>query len=288
MMSGIVDRRKIKLNEHQNQMIISGWGIDAYKNAVVEKITYLSDGLKVKGYLAYPSAAESENEKTLKYPCVIWNRGGTKESGAIDTFTARGMFGQLASWGYVVFETQYRGNAGGQGKEQFGGEDVNDILNLIPLSEELPFADKNSWGIEGWSRGGMMTYLTLLKDQNFKCAVLSGAISNLQQFLEDNPEKINNYKELIDDENLEEQLKKRTIIGQTASLPDIPYLLLHGGDDQTVSPLQTIEMAKKMNEQKFTYRLVIFEGGDHYLKKFRPDVDRLRKIWFEKYLKNYD
>ncbi len=286
MISEIVDRRKIKLNEHQNQMIISGWGIDAFKNAVVEKITYLSDGLKVKGYLAYPSAAESGEGKTIRYPCIIWNRGGSKESGAIDTFTARGMFGQLASWGYVVFESQYRGNAGSQGKEQLGGDDVNDILNLIPLAEELPFADKKNWGIEGWSRGGMMTYLALLKNHNFKCAVLSGAISNLQQFIADNSEMINNYKELIGEENLEEQIKKRTIITQTSNLPDIPYLLFHGGGDKTVSPLQTIELAKKMIEQKFTYRLVIFEGGDHYLRKFRHEVDGLRKFWFEKYLSN--
>jgi hypothetical protein len=37
-------------------------------------ITYLSDGLKVKGYLCIPRKGE-------KLPCVIWNRGGNRDSG---------------------------------------------------------------------------------------------------------------------------------------------------------------------------------------------------------------
>ncbi len=159
MKSEIINREEIKLNDSQVKMVISGWGREAYDNSRVEKITYLSDGLKVKGYLAYPL-----NRKKEKFPCIIWNRGGFKEKGAIDKFTAKGIFGQLASWGYVVLATQYRGNAGGEGEEYFGGDDVNDILNLIPLANEVAAADTNQWGIEGWSRGGMMTLLTLMKN----------------------------------------------------------------------------------------------------------------------------
>ena len=51
---------------------------------------------------------------------------------------------------------------------------MNDVLNLIPLAEEFDFADKDKWGIEGWSRGGMMTYLALTKNYNFKCAIVLG------------------------------------------------------------------------------------------------------------------
>ncbi len=182
MNSKILNREEIKLNESQNRMVISGWGKEEFDTSIVEKITYISDGLRVKGYLAYPVI-----NKNHMFPCIIWNRGGFRENGAIDKFTARGIFGQLASWGYVVFASQYRGNAGSEGHEYFGGDDVNDILNLIGLAEDIPFADYNKWGIEGWSRGGMMTLLTLLKKSNFntivKCAVLSGAIYNLKSYL---------------------------------------------------------------------------------------------------------
>jgi pimeloyl-ACP methyl ester carboxylesterase len=138
----------------------------------------------------------------------MWNRGGFGEKGAIDRFNAKGIFGQIASWGYVVFASQYRGNAGGDGKEKLGGDDVNDILNLMDLAGEISFADNRNWGMEGWSRGGMMTFLALRKRKDVKCAVLIGAISNLKQIADDNPKMKEKYKGLIDAENPEEELVK--------------------------------------------------------------------------------
>ncbi|MHB9012895.1 MAG: alpha/beta hydrolase family protein [Ignavibacteriaceae bacterium] len=275
----IIERQKINLNDTQTKMLISGWGKEVFENSVVEKIVYLSDGLKVKGYVAYPA------DKSKKYPCVIWNRGGVKNDGAIDSFTARGMFGQLASWGYVVFASQYRGNAGGEGNPQLGGEEVNDILNLIPLAKEFSFADYDIWGIEGWSRGGMMTYLTLKKNHNFKCAVLVGAISNFRQHFEKNPLSEDHYKEFIGDKNIDEEIEKRSAINFVDQLPNIPYLIVHGVDDKIVSPLQAIEMSRKMISLKIPHRLILFEGGDHFLKNHRKELDLTRKFWYDKYLK---
>jgi len=275
----IIERQKINLNDTQTKMLISGWGQEVFDNSIVEKIVYQSDGLKVKGYLAYPM------DETKKYPCVIWNRGGAKNSGAIDSFTARGMFGQIASWGFVVFASQYRGNAGGEGKEQLGGEEINDVLNLVTIAKELPFANINKWGIEGWSRGGMMTYLTLQKNHNFKCAILVGAISNFRQHLERNPQSENSYREMIAGEYFDEAIEKRSAINFVDQLPDIPYLIVHGVDDKIVSPLQAIEMSRKMISLKIPHRLILFEGGDHFLKNHRKELDLIRKFWYDKYLK---
>ena len=102
----ILEREEINLAQSQNKMIASGWGQEVLDNTVTEKIYYRSDVLRVSGYISYPK------DFSKKYPCVIWNRGGIGNKGAIDSFTARGIFGQLASWGYVVFATQYRGNDG--------------------------------------------------------------------------------------------------------------------------------------------------------------------------------
>ncbi len=275
----ILDRDKIELNDSQNKMLISGWGKDVFENTIVEKITYISDGLKIKGYLAYPNDNDGR-----KFPCIIWNRGGYENKGAIDKFSARGMFGLIASWGYVVFASQYRGNAGSEGKEELGGNDVNDVLNLIPLADELPFADKTKWGIEGWSRGGMMTYLALLKNPNYKCAVLVGAISNLKDYVLSSDTRNSIYKRILGEEDFEKKLEERTIMNFADKLPKIPYLLMHGKSDETIPVKQTIEMAKKFDELKINYQLKLFEEGDHYLKKYRKEVDDLRKMWFDKHL----
>jgi dipeptidyl aminopeptidase/acylaminoacyl peptidase len=284
MNSNIIDREEIKLNESQTRMVISGWGKEVYENSVVEKITYLSDGFKIKGYIAYPIKYKGD-----KLPCVIWNRGGFREKGAIDKFTAKGIFGQLASWGYVVFASQYRGNAGSDGMESFGGDDVNDIFNLVESAVEIPFADINQWGIEGWSRGGMMTFLTLLKNSNFsrkvKCVIVIGAISNLKSYLEEDEKRKKVYQKLFG-ENYKEEINKRTIIDKISKLPKIPYLVMHGGRDDTVSPLQSLDISNKFFETGIKHRLLIFENGDHFLKNYRAEVDEQRKQWLNKYLTN--
>src|SRR5690348_13747914 len=58
------------------------------------KIKYLSDGLKVTGYIAVPKTAG-------KFPCVIFNRGGNRELSALNPNSILRFLGQVASWGYV-------------------------------------------------------------------------------------------------------------------------------------------------------------------------------------------
>ncbi len=279
----ILERKKLELTDSQIKMIKSGWGANAVDNTVVQKITYNSDGLKVKGYIAYPS-----NSSTT-YPCVIWNRGGIGNAGVIDSFNAQGIFGQLASWGYVVFATQYRGNDGGEGVDEFGGNDINDVMNLIPLANEIEIADNSKWGIEGWSRGGMMTYLTLTKTDLFKAAIVTGGIANLRCNADESPFMKRLYQATMGkygDENFQSKCDTRSVINFADKLSEkTPLLLMHGTDDKRVLPHDTLELSLKLIELKIKFRLVMFEGGDHFLKSHRKEVDALRKLWLDKYLK---
>jgi dipeptidyl aminopeptidase/acylaminoacyl peptidase len=278
----ILERSRIELGDQQNKMIKSGWGEDTLNNSVVEKMTYSSDGLKVNGYLAYPT------DTSQNYPCVIWNRGGIGEKGAIDTFTARGLFGQIASWGYVVFASQYRGNAGGEGKDEFGGDDLNDVLNLLPLAEEIEFADKKKWGIEGWSRGGMMTYLTLTKKNIFKCAVITGGIANLGCSSDESKFMRRLYEitmGIYGNEDFKQKCESRSIVNFPDKLSKTtPMLILHGTADTRVLPHDSLDLSYHLIKYEIPFRLVMLEGGDHFMRKHRKEVDEMRKVWYGKYL----
>ena len=279
----ILNKEEIRLSDSQNKMIASGWGQDVLDNTITEKITYLSNGLKVKGYISYPV------DGSKKYPCVIWNRGGIGNKGVIDSFTARGLFGQIASWGYIVFATQYRGNDGGEGKDEFGGEDVNDVLNLIPLADEIEIADTEKWGIEGWSRGGMMTYLTLTKADIFKCAIVSGGIANLRCSSDESPFMRRLYEVTMgkyQGEEFYQKCESRSIVKFADKLAKTtPILIIHGTEDERVLPHDSLDLSYKLLELKIPFRLVMLEGGDHFVKKHRKEVDEMRRKWFEKYLK---
>lgn len=282
-MSKIIDRKEIELTQIQEKMIRSGWGNDTVENTIVEKITYDSDGLKVKGYIAKPV------DDSKKYPCIIWCRGGIGNAGAIDSFNARGIFGQLASWGYVVFASQYRGNDGGEGKDEFGGSDINDVINLKSIAEEIECADTSNWGIEGWSRGGMMTYLTLTKNNNFSCAIVTGGIANLRC----NSDESKFMKKLYEvtmgkhgTESFNKKCESRSIVNFADKLPkSTPLLLIHGTADKRVLPHDSLDLSYKLLEYKIPFELVMLKDGDHFLKGHRKEVDRMRKEWFEKYLK---
>jgi dipeptidyl aminopeptidase/acylaminoacyl peptidase len=279
----ILNKEEIRLSDSQNKMIASGWGQDVLDNTITEKITYLSNGLKVKGYISYPV------DGSKKYPCVIWNRGGIGNKGVIDSFTARGLFGQIASWGYIVFATQYRGNDGGEGKDEFGGEDVNDVLNLIPLADKIEIADTEKWGIEGWSRGGMMTYLTLTKTDIFKCAIVSGGIANLRCSSDESPFMRRLYEVTMGKykgEEFYEKCESRSIVKFADKLSkETPILIVHGTADERVLPHDSLDLSYKLLELKIPFRLVMLEGGDHFMKKHRKEVDEMRRMWYEKYLK---
>lgn len=282
-MSNIISREIVELSEQQKKMIISEWGIEALEKSAVEKITYLSDGLKVSGYMAYPK------DDSQSYPCLVWCRGGIGNAGAIDRFTARGIFGQLASWGYCVFASQYRGNDGGEGHDDFGGDDLNDVLNLIPLADEIPQAKKDAWGIEGWSRGGMMTYLTLTKTNIFKAAIVLGGIANLRCNSDESKFMRRLYEQTLgkyEDTEFKSRCETRSIVNFADKLPKTTSLLIiHGNADERVLPHDSIDLSYKLLDLKVPFRLVMLEGGDHFLKSHRKEVDEMRKNWFEKYLK---
>jgi dipeptidyl aminopeptidase/acylaminoacyl peptidase len=279
----ILLRKEIKLSSIQEKMIGSGWGSNIIESTVVESIIYISDGLKINGYIAYPA------DQSNKYPCIIWCRGGVANIGAIDEFNARGIFGQIASWGYVVFASQYRGNSGAEGEDEFGGADVNDVLNLIPAAQEIKCADINIWGIEGWSRGGMMTYLALTRTDIFKTAISIGGISNFKSVSDNNKiitEIFENGSAKIAEENSEKRIEVRSAVNFAERFcKTTPLLLIHGTNDNRIPVKDSIDLAEKLKEVNHPYELVLVEGGDHFLKADRNKVSELRKNWLARYLK---
>lgn len=246
----------------------------------VNEITYLSDGLKVKGFLLEP---EEEGE----YPCLIINRGGNRDFGRWTPEEVYLLLSEFSSWGYVVAAPQYRGCDGGEGKEGFGGKEVNDILSLIPLLESHRKANARRLGMIGLSRGGMMTYLTLARTDRVKAAAVVGGISDLFEWEKNRPDMKEVFLSLIggDSQTAPEAFKERSAVYWPEKIsPGIPLLILHGTADERVPPSQALAMASAMLKTGHHFRLLMFEGGDHNLTEFWPEWLEVIKSWFNKYL----
>jgi len=245
-------------------------------------ITYLSDGLKVKGYLAVPKS-------DLKYPCVIFNRGGSLESSAITDEIFFRLVGRLAANGYVVVGSQYRGNSGSEGREEFGGSDVNDVLNLIPLLSNLPQADTSRLGMFGWSRGGMETYLALTKTSRIKAAVVGSGVADLVMMLDARPDLDSDWAHIIPHYATQktEELKKRSATYFADKIcKTTPILIFHGTADWRVATDQVLALVQKFYQVKQPLRFILYEGGQHSLIEHRPDYYSQLVKWFNYYLRD--
>ncbi len=178
---------------------------------------------------------------------------------------------------------------GGEGKEEFGGKDVNDILNLISIVKKIKKADSNKIGLFGWSRGGMMTYLILKKVKFIKAAVVGGGLSDLFMMMESRPEMEDVYIENIPGyrENKEKVLKERSAVFWADKIcKKTPILILHGTADWRVIPQMSLKLAAEFLKVKQPFRLILFEGGDHALSEFGPEVFIQTKHWFRRFLKD--
>jgi dipeptidyl aminopeptidase/acylaminoacyl peptidase len=247
------------------------------------RITYLSDGLKVTGYVAEPKAKG-------KYPCIISNRGGNREMDQWDPISVAIFLAPMASWNYVVIASQYRGVDGGEGKEEFGGKDVNDVLNLIQALAQLPKADTARIGMEGASRGGMMTYLSLKNSCRFKAAVVTAGMSDAFETIRSRPAMDSLvFSQLVPGYtvNKEKELQARSAVFWADALcKKTPLLIMHGGADRRVSPTQALELVTKLQEYMHPVRFILYEGADHGLFEFRKESLAETKRHFDTYLRD--
>lgn len=212
---------------------------------------------------------------------MIYNRGGNREFGKIKKKTLPDL-AFFSSKNYVVLASQYRGNDGGQGREQFGGKDVNDVLNLIPLAKSLPFTYPNKIVMLGFSRGGMMTYLAIKQGAEIKAAAVVGGITDLIQTYREREERMKKViQELVG--YSKKKFKERSAYYWPERI-NVPVLILHGENDWRVKASQAKKLAKKLKGLGKPHKLVIFSKGDHGLNTHRSQRNKHILSWFDKYL----
>lgn len=242
------------------------------------KITYLSDGLKVMGYLVKPVDIDE------KLPVIIFNRGGNRSYGMIPEKMALQYFEFLASHNYVVLASQYRGVEGGEGMEQFGGDDLNDVLNLIKIAKKLPYVDKKQIFMIGGSRGGMMTYMACRESKDIKAAAVIAGVSDVIQMYEDREPKM---KQVLLDliggnpEELPDEYEKRSAVNWADEI-NTPLIIFHGGKDWRVDISQAEKMVEQLEKYDKDYKLLTYPDGDHSLTGINEIYDEIFK-WFDEH-----
>ena len=247
-----------------------------------EKLTYMSDGLKVIAYLYKPKRIEGE-----RLPAIIFNRGGAIRGDIAPELIV--FFHRLASEGFAVVAPMYRQSDGGEGRDEIGGADVTDLMNVIPLVKSLGFIDLNDLFMYGESRGGMMTYQALKRKFPVKAAAVFGAFTDLEDLMRFRPDVYQPamLKQLWPDFDSRRDaiIQARSAIYWPEKL-DAPLLIMQGGSDRSVSASQSLALAQQLQKLGKNYELIIYAQDNHYLSHNQDDRDRRALTWFKGHLKS--
>ncbi|QOY38394.1 alpha/beta hydrolase family protein [Anaerobacillus isosaccharinicus] len=271
---------------------------------MIFKITYLSNNLKVKGYLGLPNHLDiSEKEvaklfgdlpvekvsesivpcrvslKKVHLPGFIYCRGGIGHFGRVKPSWVEA----FANQGYIVLAPCYRGHEGGEGRDEFGGADCEDVHSAFRLLETIPFVDQEKISIMGFSRGSINATKTAITMPNTHRLILWGGVSNLTD----------TYEERID----LRRMLKRVVGGSPRKLPiayqqrspvklareiQCPVLIMHGTEDSQVAVSHGLNMYEELKSHQKKSSLQLYEGYEHHLP-FAVHIDAINKMfsWIE-------
>ena len=221
-----------------------------------------SIGTKLNYYTIKPK----DFDKNKRYPVLIYVYGGPGNQQVTDSYGYSDYYWyhMLAQKGYVVFCFDGRGT-GGRGaafKKQTYGDmgrmECEDAIEAARWLGKQSWVDKERIGIWGWSFGGYLSTLSLLKGNDvFKMAIAVAPVMNWRYYDNIYTERFlglpkDNAKGYDDNSplNFANQLKGN-------------YLLIHGTGDDNVHFQNSAEMVEKLEEAGKQFEFRIYPNKNH-------------------------
>lgn len=244
---------------------------------MLEKVRYRSDDLAVIAYLY-----RSRNSERTKRPVIVFNRGSYVRTDIAPELLP--MFHRLAKAGFTVVAPMYRGSDGGEGRDEMGGADLNDLMNVLSVFSQLDSLDTRNVFLYGEFRGGMMVFQAIRDGFAARAAATFGAFTDLSEMLSSGPGAAMAKTIWPDfDERRNEILSRRSAIRWPEKLV-LPLLLMHGSNDRNVSPTQTLQLATELAKTQKEFGVIVFSGGNHTLWQHQLERDRQAVEFFRRHM----
>jgi dipeptidyl aminopeptidase/acylaminoacyl peptidase len=234
----------------------------------LSKLTYYSQGLKVKGYFAAPRNGGP-------FPGLIYCRGGIRNVGMVTV----PRIVAFARRGCAVFAPFYRGNDGGEGREDFGGEDRLDLYNAIRLMRELEEAEDGPPALVGFSRGALMALRAAKECGGVGPVAVWGGVSDLFLTYEERVDLRRMLRRVVGHPVKDaERYRERSAVFWAEQIQS-PVLIIHGSADERVGVKHALRLAHALEAAGKTYRLQIFPGLPHHFP--REEDEKALDLIFE-------
>ncbi len=238
---------------------------------VLEKVRYRSAGLAVIAYFYHPKKSE-----VTKRPVIVFNRGSYVRTDIAPELIPT--FHRLAIAGFAVVAPMYCGSGGGEGRDEMGGADLNDLMNILPVLRQLDSLDTRNVFLYGESRGAIRDGFAA------RAAATVGAFTDLSELTSSGP-GATTAKTIWPgfEERRNEIISRRSAIRWPERL-GLPLLLMHGSEDRDVSPAQTLLLAAQLAKTNREFGVIVFAGGNHTLQQHEVERDRQVVEFFRRYM----
>lgn len=239
----------------------------------LDEIIYWSNGLRVKGLLARP-------KQEGQYEALLYLRGGLQFIGMVRP--AR--IAQFAAQGFVVFAPYYRGNRGGEGRDEFAGEDRYDAVYAVDVLKQ--FCDAQKVHLFGFSRGGLMALWTAILRDDIASLVTWAGVSDATDTYWQRVDMRRGLKRIIGGtpNKVPERYNQRTPLYEITKL-HAPVLIIHGTEDQHVQPMHAYKLEQYLRNNNKQVEAWYANGLKHHYPP-RLNCQTVRQLcqWMKKQL----
>lgn len=233
--------------------------------------------ISLNGWMIKPPDFDPKN----KYPVLMYVYGGPGNQQVLDNWGGRNYmwYQYLAQQGIVIVCVDNRGT-GGRGADfkkctykELGKLETEDQIAANKYLASLDYIDQNKIGIWGWSYGGYMSSLCLLKGNNiFNFAIAVAPVTNwrfydtiyTERYMRTPQENPDGY-DLNSPINYIKQLKGN-------------YLLVHGSADDNVHYQNTMEMISSLVNENKQFDLFIYPDKNHGIYGGKTRLHLMTKI----------
>lgn len=226
----------------------------------------------------YASIVRPHNfDPKLRYPVVVDVYGGPGHQKVLAAMQTRLLNQWLADQGFIVVSIDGRGTPG-RGRDweraiskRFGSVPLDDqVAGLQALGKNFSEMNLERVGIEGWSFGGYMAALAVLKRPDIFKAAVAGA--PVVDWLDYDTHYTERYLGLPDTDAA--AYKEASLLTYAADLKR-PLLLIHGTADDNVYFRHTLKLADSLFRAGKDFDLLPLSGLTHMV----PDPVVTERLW---------
>ncbi len=224
------------------------------------------DGLQLDAYVTMPAGATKQNPP----PLVVLSHGGPW---ARDVWGFNGEVQFLASRGYAVLQTNYRGSTGYDWMFPFEDrfdfikmhEDVTDAASFLIKSG---LVDAKRVGIMGGAFGAYLALSGVTREPAmYRCAVVNAGVFDWEEIIRDrkfdkfdNPQFAYLVRHLGDPKKDKEKFEAISP-GRHVANVRVPVFVAHGKDDPTAPVAESHRLVSELEKHNIPHES-LFKGGE--------------------------